>query len=224
MITFSKGYHIQTDNFMILMRISHKTYNYYIRTRPISHHMTAQDPVALIRNGDRIYFHSLYYSLEESCRKYILKRGGDQTMVDEILHEGLYRFFVRVKEKEDFELRTSIEAVVFGFIKMVWRQKCNTDSRYKKLHKDVEEHDWLKENLMDTEKGWHDSDGDDSNMIMDLVAQLGKDCKDILLAFYVHRISLQEIADELKVSYDYAKLKRFRCIKQLRAKYFQRVA
>ena len=94
--------------------------------------MNSQDPLTLIRNGDRAYFHKLYHMLEGSCRKYILNRGGNQEMVDEILHEGLYRFFVRVKEREDFQISSSssVEGAIFGFIKMVWKQKCRNDSKY----------------------------------------------------------------------------------------------
>ncbi|NND34708.1 MAG: sigma-70 family RNA polymerase sigma factor [Saprospiraceae bacterium] len=178
--------------------------------------MNTQESLDLIRNGDRAFFHSLYYSMEESCRKYIFKRGGDETMIDEILHEGLYRFFVRVKEKQDFQITSSLEAVVFGFIKMVWQQKCRTDSRYRKMHTDIDEDDWVRESL--TEENTTDAD---TSMIMSLMDNLGKDCKEVLIAFYVHKNSLQEIADELNFSYDYAKLKRFRCIADLRKKYLQ---
>ena len=178
--------------------------------------MNSQESIDLIRNGDRALFRSLYHTMQESCRKYIFKRGGDQTMVDEILHEGLYRFFVRVKERQDFKITSSLEAVVFGFIKMVWQQKCRTDSKYQKLHKDIDQDDWVKNSL--TEEFEEDTD---TTMIMGLMDNLGKDCKEVLIAFYVHKSSLQEIAEELNFSYDYAKLKRFRCIAELRKKYLK---
>jgi RNA polymerase sigma factor (sigma-70 family) len=185
--------------------------------------MNTQQSLDLIRNGDRNFFHSLYYSIEESCRKYIFKRGGDETMVDEILHEGLYRFFVRVKEKEDFKLTVSIEAAVFGFIKMVWQQKCGTDTKYRRMHTDIDQDDWIKESLHDQnyENDFFSDEDEDMQKIMGLMDQLGKDCKEVLIAFYVHKNSLQEIADELEFTYDYAKLKRFRCIADLRNKYLQ---
>ena len=185
--------------------------------------MNTQQSLDMIRNGDRAFFHSLYYAMEESCRKYIFKRGGDESMVDEVLHEGLYRFFVRVKEKEDFKLTASIEAAVFGFIKMVWQQKCSTETKYRKIHKDIDEDDWIKESLIDEnyENELFGDQNEDMKKIMSLMDQLGKDCKEVLIAFYVHRNSLQEIADELDLTYDYAKLKRFRCIADLRNKYLQ---
>lgn len=144
-------------------------------------------------------------------------------MIDEILHEGLYRFFIRVKEKEDFKLNVSIEAAVFGFIKMVWREKCGTDIKYRKIHKDIDEDDWIKESLRDENYGtdFLSDDQEEMGKIMGLMDQLGRDCKEVLIAFYVHKNSLQEIADEFTFSYDYAKLKRFRCIAELRNKYLQ---
>jgi len=185
--------------------------------------MNSQQSLDLIRNGDRAFFQSLYYSLEDSCRKYVFKRGGDETMIDEILHEGLYRFFVRVKEKEDFTLTVSIEAAVFGFIKMVWQQKCGTDAKYWKMHKDIDQDDWIKESLRDenSENDFLPDENEDMKKVMGLMNQLGKNCKEVLIAFYVHKNSLQEIADELSFTYDYAKLKRFRCIAELRSKYLQ---
>ena len=145
-------------------------------------------------------------------------------MVDEILHEGLYRFFVRVKERDDFQINSSIpiEGVIFGFIKMVWRQKCTSDSKYQKLHKDIDAQDWLSDKLVDEQIEYTDAEPQAEHaIVMNLIHELGKDCKEVLISFYVHKTSLQEIADELSFSYDYIKLKRFRCIAQLRSKFLK---
>lgn len=204
----------------------YKYYILYLQGSNLPSVMDNQTTIELIRNGDRDFFRSLYHSIAESCRKYILKRGGNEAMADEILHEGLYRFFVRVKEKGDFEMRTSIESVVFGFIKMVWKQKCSENSKYKNLHRNIDEDEWLKESLGledNPEDIVYGKDLDDTEIIMELMDYLGKDCKEVLIAFYVEKQSLQDISLKLKLTYEYTKLKRYRCIAELRNKYVVRI-
>lgn len=186
--------------------------------------MDNQQVIELIKNGDRSFFRTLYHSVNESCRKYIMKRGGDVTVAEEVLHEALYRFFVRVKEKENFKINTSVESVVFGFIKMVWKQKCRQSSKYKLLHQDIDDDNkHLKETLSTEEDELilDTNENTEHTRIMALMEKLGKDCKELLIAFYVHKQSLQIIAEELSFTYDYAKLKRFRCVTELRKKFLK---
>jgi len=188
--------------------------------------MDNQQAIELIKKGDRSFFRTLYQSISESCTKYIVKRGGDATIAEEVLHEALYRFFVRVKEKEDFKINTSVESVVFGFIKMVWKQKCRQSTKYKLLHQDLDdENKYLKETLSHEEDEliMDNNENSDHTRIMALMEKLGKDCKELLIAFYVHKQSLQIIAEELSFTYDYAKLKRFRCVAELKKKFLKTV-
>lgn len=178
--------------------------------------------IELIRSGDKKVFSDIYHSISNDCKSFIFKRGGSVQLAEEVLHEALYRFFVKVKGNPDFKLQKSIEKVVFGFIKNVWLEMTRAKKKEKTyLDLDDDESRW-KDKLGEEEdfsEAFFQEDEQSSKLIR-LMEKLGKDCKEVLVSFYVYKTSLEDIGEELGLKKDYVKLKRFRCLGELRKKYF----
>lgn len=175
-----------------------------------------QDQVLhLLRNGNRDAFKKLYTNLRQTTLGYVSNRGGDQVIVHDILQEGLYRFLQFIRKNENPVLRSTIEALAFGFIKKVWLEQNRSD--YKTRAIDFDQMPMLlqvaDENIIFTEEE------EKLNFIMSLLEDLGENCKEVLIGFYVHENKLKELAAELSLSESYIKLKRFRCMRELKEKY-----
>jgi len=183
--------------------------------------METATTLELIRQGDKQVFANIYHSISEDCKKFIFRRGGSIQLAEEVLHEALYRFFVKVQNTPDFTLQKSVESVVFGFIKNVWLEMMRKKKK-EQVYLSLDDDDgWAKDKLSDEEyETEFFVEEVESSALIRLMEKLGKDCKEVLVAFYVYKTSLAEIATELGLKKDYVKLKRFRCLKELREKYF----
>ena len=128
---------------------------------------------------------------------------------------------MKVKNNPNFQIQKSLESVVFGFIKMVWLEMIRAKQKDKVYLNLDDDDDWTNDKLSDEayEDNFFTEEVDHSRLTQ-VMTQLGKDCKEVLVAFYVYKTSLEEIAEELGLKKDYVKLKRFRCLGELRKKYF----
>ena len=183
--------------------------------------MEYQEQFKLFKNGNQAFFEKLYFSLNESCRKYILKRGGDTNVADEVLQESFFILLEKVKVGKIFELNQPIEAYIFGFVKNIWQEKRRKSTKYKNLHHNLDsDEDWLKDKL--TEEAYEQEffkENIKSHLIIRLLDDLGVNCKEILLSFHVEKQSLKDIAEKLNKTYEYIKLRRFRCAEEMKNKY-----
>ncbi|MCB0686948.1 MAG: sigma-70 family RNA polymerase sigma factor [Saprospiraceae bacterium] len=179
--------------------------------------MDQNELLDLLRKGDKTAFKQLYINLGETTRGFISKRGGDHEMVRDVLQEGLYRLLMYLKKHSDLELKSSIEALAFGFIKNVWLEKIRSSDRHKivELGESPDQQEIMDEGILFGE-GENDRE---LKVIGSLLDQLGENCKVVLIEFYVHRLKLKEIANKLSLSESYIKLKRFRCLNELKEKY-----
>ncbi len=177
-----------------------------------------QDLVARIRQGDMTPLKQLYDNLTVRCIRYASKHGGTPDDGEDALQEAMYVFYKKVVEDDQFTLTAPPEAYVFSTFRNKLFEKFRSD---KQVYLDLDDDgNPTKENTAD--------DGllpDDLELthtehpVVKLMDQLGKDCKKVLLRFYVHKQKLEEIAEDLEFTYNYVKVKRFRCGKQLRELY-----
>lgn len=183
--------------------------------------MDLEDQLEKFRNRDRCFLTSIYKSLSESTLGYVIKRGGDQVLAEEVLHEALFRCYSKVNDNLEFKLNKPVTAYVFGFVKIVHLEKARKNLKNLKREKPIDEEDgWRLEKLEDESyRTDFFTKVDDASVVVPLLDELGKGCKDILIAFYVHNESLKSIADELDTTESYVKVKKHRCMKELRDKY-----
>ena len=180
-----------------------------------------QEIVRRIRNGDSQPLKQIYASMTERCIKYIQSRNGTADDAKDLLQDSLYIFFKRVMEDEQFTLTAPAEAFIFRIFQNKWF-KLFKSKGYKNTKLDLDEEDSRRKNNIADEESLPDDFvlTDSEHPVSKLMDQLGKDCKKVLLAFYVYKQGLEAIAEDLDFTYKYVKLKRFRCMEQLRNLYF----
>ena len=188
--------------------------------------MNNQEQLEKFKSGDRETIKQVYQNVRDSCQKYILKRGGDDAVAEEVLHEALYRFYVKLKKLEPGQMTRPMEGIIFGYIKIVWLEKCKSSTKKKNWIVDIDDNDNLvNKSMADTV---HEQEffveSPKNHLLFKVIDQLGTHCKEVLIAFYVNQYSLQEIAEEYDFTYNYVKVKRFRCMQELRKKYLAKSA
>lgn len=185
--------------------------------------MENQQLLELIRQKDTAAIRSIYLAVADPCRKYIRNHGGNEADAHDVLQEAMFRFYRKVNQHQSLELSVEVPSYVFGMIKNVWREKTKQRAKMQTFYDLDEEGSPVKDQLAD-EVEEIDEEEANSTRVIQLLDQLGKNCKDILLAFYAYKMKLEDIAEEQGATYSYIKLKRHRCMEQLREVYRQKRA
>lgn len=179
-----------------------------------------QDFIRRVRQGDMEPIKKLYASMTNKCIGYLRKRGGKANDAKDLLQDAMYIFYKRIQEDDQFTLTAPAEAYVFRVFYIKWLELMRSKG-YGDMDLDLDDDgNPTKDMLTDEEPLPDDIDLTESeHPVVKLLDQLGKGCKQILLAYYVHEQSLKDIAEDLKQSYNYIKLKKHRCHQQLRDLY-----
>lgn len=161
---------------------------------------------------------SIYVEVFPKVRAYVLQNNGSEAQAKDIFQEAFMAFWKNIKD-EKYEAReeSAIQAYLFRIAKNKWidylrsadyrkRVKSSKIAPISETHGEPE--DALEENI------------ENENKLMALrkaMAQLGKECKTVLMQFYFDRMSIDKIAEGLKIGSASARNKKYRCMEKLRA-------
>lgn len=175
-----------------------------------------------IRQKDKTAILELRNRTLELCYKYL--KGGDVRSKDmeDLVQEGIYRLYLKLQRDLEFLIPTAAERYVFGIVRNIWRDELKQHKKEQTYYNLDDDQNRIKDSISEESEAIDlELSVEGEHAVIPLLDQLGKDCKTVLLAFYVYKNSLAEIAEELAQSVQYIKLKRFRCMKSLRALYLQ---
>jgi RNA polymerase sigma factor (sigma-70 family) len=179
--------------------------------------MTYNDQLNEFRGKSPERWRNLYNELRDRTIKYIVLKGGSEDEALDTLQEALYRFCKKIKNDHSFELMVPPHQYVFGFVKLVWYEQLR---KRKGFGDSLDDPD--KQIVIVGEDGNEivlKMDDEQTSRVIALLDQLGKNCREILLAYYVDGQKLKDVAEDLEISYEYAKVAKHRCMKELRDKY-----
>ncbi|WP_298515057.1 sigma-70 family RNA polymerase sigma factor [uncultured Kordia sp.] len=154
----------------------------------------------------------LYTTTDKSLRDFIISNNGDHTIADDILQDAIIVWYEKVKNQE-FKLQTTISGYIYTVGKYIWynRQRKNKKiipSEFVNISEDEENF---------TEQDFELFQIDKTNLVEELLEQIGISCKKVLIESIYMKIPMQEIAviNELK-NEQVARNKKSKCLKKLR--------
>jgi|GEM_PF-2172689 len=179
--------------------------------------MDLQDLLEKIRQNDPATIRKIYKAVKKTGQIYVIKKGGNVNEAEEVIQEAMYRFYEKIRMDKLYTLTTQPEGAIFGFVRYIWQERIR-ERKAKQKEVSLDEQTYAAERMVGTEENEIEIISiPPENPIIKLMDQLGKDCKEILIAFYVHKLKLKELAIELGSSEGYLKVKKHRCMAQLRA-------
>jgi len=179
--------------------------------------MTYNDQLNEFRGQNPDPWRNLYNKLKDRTIKYIVQKGGTEDDGRDTLQEAMYRFRKKIMNDYSFQLTVPPHQYVFGIIKLIWYERLRAKEKYSYTLDDPE-----RQTAIVGEDGAEivlKMDDEQPSRVVALLDQLGKNCREILLAYYVDEQKLKDVAEDLEISYEYAKIAKHRCMKELRDKY-----
>jgi RNA polymerase sigma factor (sigma-70 family) len=167
--------------------------------------------IQAIREGkDEKVVASLYSNILPVLTKYICMNKGTPEDAYDLFQDALLIFVKMVATNKFDSDKYQIYPFILTVTKNLWINKVRKKGRgirWEKTKLEEEEDMLILENMIDDER----------KKVLDLLfSSLGKSCIEILTLFYYQELSMKEIAEKMNLkSADVAKLKAYRCRKEL---------
>ncbi len=151
----------------------------------------------------------LYTSLYGKVQGFVLNNSGQKEEVKDLFQDPLLVFFKLAKRgKVDQEMKA--EAYIFSTCRNLWLKKLQQKKKqapYSVEEMDVPIEDVLSPTFFTVDK---------TKLLSKVLAEIGKGCQAILLAFYYEQQSMEEITKQMDLSsIQVAKNKKYKCLKRL---------
>lgn len=177
----------------------------------------ADDPelLELLKQGDSKGFKEIYLRTFKSVTHYVVENSGRVEDAEDVFQDSLIAFLNNIR-KINFQLSTSIENYFMSIVRNLWLGQLK-----KRKMKGTENLDNLSEQWISVPEEDADTMALENERQEKLYKQfelLGEDCKKLLTGFYYYQKSLDELARLMNYTYDFIKVKKFRCMKELRSK------
>lgn len=154
------------------------------------------------------YLHQRVY---KTVRNFILRSRGSEQDAEDYFHEGLIAFYLLAR-KDKLAPDVNVEAYLYTICRNMWNKNIKKQPHKMELSEEfnnIASEDLQLRTLLSEER---------SELLGQLLASIGKECQQILIKFYFHRLSMKKIAEDLSISGEaVAKNKKSNCMKKLRA-------
>ncbi len=177
-----------------------------------------QETIQGVLQNNESVLRSLYAEVFPKVRIYILQNYGNEAHAKDIFQDAFLAFWKNIK-KEKYEPRKdiAIQAYLFTIAKNKWIDYLRS-ADFKKTVTGLEK-------APAAQLAWEQEDVQEENKVNEnrleamrqAMAQLGKECKMVLTQFYFERLSIDTIAEGLKIGSASARNKKYRCMEKLRA-------
>lgn len=171
-----------------------------------------QKYILFLKNNDSLGIANIYEQYAPSVVGMILKNNGSEEEAYDILQESLIDIY-HISLKPDFILTTSFS----NFLMMVCKRKWLNVLRQKKSRQvtNIDESLYTLEDTSQADYSIVLERNEKENIVMDLVENMGKSCRDIIKKCMDKTLGQKEIARKLGISYAYLRKKKSECMKSL---------
>ncbi len=160
------------------------------------------------------YLYRSYFGLIESL---VLTNSGTKEDAADIFQDGLIVLFNNAK-KDVFQLKSTLKTYLYSICRNLWLMKLRSSKRETALedkHETIQiQEDHFNTLVVDEKR----------KLLLDLLQELGDDCRTILELFYFRKLKMSEIKARLNMaSEQVAKNKKSKCMKNIRSKVMENV-
>jgi RNA polymerase sigma factor (sigma-70 family) len=169
--------------------------------------------VANLREGKRMdeSIKSIYRDCFPGLSAWIMNNSGSRQDAEDIFQEVVVTFIDLVK-KDKFRGDSSIKTFLFSLNRHAWlnelKKKGRTLAREEKYEKEQER--------VELDTAHFIADREAREQVLQLVSQLGENCKKILLLYYYENLPIREILEATDYENEQVvRNKKYKCLKQL---------
>ncbi len=173
---------------------------------------TDQKYIDALLTNDATILRQLYENYSGKIQKMVLQNKGTEADAADIFQEALVAIFHKAKEK-GFQLTCPLDAFLYLVCKNKWINELNKRKSRGVTFIDVDGYNSVGEETFRAAENCK-TDQERYDLLNEKLEQLGESCRQLLKLSWT-KISMEEVADMLKVSYGYARKKKSECMAQL---------
>ena len=177
-----------------------------------------QDFIEGVRGNDDKVLSVLYKKYFSVVLRYVLNNNGSEEEAQDIYQETIIVLFRNVNQA-NFVLSCSLQTYIYSIASRLWLKQIHKNSSLVKLS-GKENHDSI--DVSDELNEYEDLENRIQKM-SDCLSQLGEPCKTLIEDFYVHQLSMDQIAEKFGyTNSDNAKTQKYKCLQRLKRLFFER--
>lgn len=168
--------------------------------------------VRKIAEGNEFVLKRVYKDNYQVIKRMVMQNSGDEDDARDVYQEAFMVFYENCRE-EGFELKASIGTYLYSIARNLWLKKLRAISRSVEVRVDAEGE------LVDVEEEVGESENRDQwvNALEGALEGLGEPCRTILVDFFFHKKSMDEIAQKMNyTNAANAKNQKYKCFNRLK--------
>lgn len=170
-----------------------------------------------LRTGSNEILTALYKKYYNLVLKFIVNNSGTEEAAQDVYQETVIVLYENV-QKPEFELNCQLQTYIYSVAKRLWLKQLKKNGNTF-LFKDNDENE-----LADVS----DDIGDHLNKELEIekmnksLSELGEPCSTLIKDFYVHKLSMEHIAEKFGyTNADNAKNQKYKCLQRLKKYFFE---
>ena len=170
-----------------------------------------------LRTGNNEVLSALYKKYYNIVLKFIVNKSGTQEAAQDIYQETIIVLYENV-QKPGFELNCQLQTYIFSIAKRLWLKQLKKSSKTF-LFKEDGENELVDVSEEITE---HLNKEVELDKLTQSLTELGEPCATLIKDFYVHKLSMDEIAEKFGyTNADNAKNQKYKCLQRLKKCFFE---
>jgi len=162
-----------------------------------------------LRKGDKVAITYAYQEYWPMGCSHVLNNSGDNEDAEDCYQEAFIIFLEKIRKKK-FERKSKLSSFLIGILKNLWsnhlRKRKSVNHKMIKYRNEQETNPEEEEFDLPTEKD-----------ILEKIQSLNEDCMNILIDFYYKKLSMQEIAEKMKMpTANAVRQRKFDCMRELK--------
>ena len=171
-----------------------------------------------LRTGNSEVLTALYKKYYSIVLKLIVNNSGTEDAATDIYQETIIVLYENA-QKLSFGLNCKLQTYIYSIAKRLWLKQLKKNGKTF-LFKDDDENE-----LVDITEDFneHLSKEADLDKMNKSLVELGEPCSALIKDFYVHKLSMEEIADKFGyTNADNAKTQKYKCLQRLKKYFFDK--
>jgi RNA polymerase sigma factor (sigma-70 family) len=171
-----------------------------------------------LRSGDNGTLNALYKKYYNIVLKFIVNNSGTEEAAQDIYQETIIVLYENA-QKPAFELNCQLQTYIYSIAKRLWLKQLKKNGKTF-LFKEEEENEVVDVSSDLNEHLHKEAEIEQMNKSL---SELGEPCSTLINDFYVHRLSMEDIADKFGyTNADNAKNQKYKCLQRLKKYFFEK--
>jgi len=164
---------------------------------------------------DRKVVEQIYRDNYPVIQSLVINNNGSVDDAADIFQEAMIVLFEKAKDP-DFELNCLIRTYLYSVARRLWLKKLQQMQRFGRTTEAV-----METVPVDDDLDAHIRKQQDFNLMESAMNKIGEPCKTLLEAYYIHKKSMLQIAEEFGyTNTDNAKTQKYKCLVRLKKLFF----